>query len=38
VITYDQSDSPLFLGERNSKRMPSLQSLDLLVQKAIQVG
>lgn len=38
VITYDQFGNPLFLGERNSKRMPSIQSLDLAVQKAIQVG
>jgi hypothetical protein len=38
VVTFDANGNPLYVGERNSQRMPDVQSLDLSVQKAFRFG
>jgi outer membrane receptor protein involved in Fe transport len=38
VVTYDAMGNPLYVGKRNSQRMPSTQSLDMSVQKKFRLG
>jgi hypothetical protein len=38
VVTVDNQGNPLYVGKRNSERMPNIQSLDLSVQKAFGLG
>ncbi|HEV8658217.1 MAG TPA: TonB-dependent receptor [Thermoanaerobaculia bacterium] len=38
VVTYDQNGNPLYVGQRNSRRMPAIQSLDLSLQKTFSLG
>jgi outer membrane receptor protein involved in Fe transport len=37
IITYDQNGNPLYVGDRNSHRMPDIQSLDLSLQKTFKI-
>jgi hypothetical protein len=38
VVTFDQTGNPLYVGGRNAQRMPTIQSLDMSLQKAINLG